>query len=94
MCVLLGFNIQDNLLQYEEGEISANTAKIQNWLIKILNPGKSQNAKCVGEVEKCSDDIDKTTMCYLVMQVCAKKAKQQYTIYSLYLLLLGLQRYM
>ena len=63
------FNIQeDSLLQYEGGEVSANTAKIQNWLIEILNPGELQ--KCV-EVEKCSDDIhlviDKTMMCYLVM---------------------------
>ena len=36
------FDIQeDSLLQYKEGEVPANTAKIQNWLIEILKPGKS-----------------------------------------------------
>ena len=40
------FNIQeDSLLQYEEGEVSANTVKIQNWLIEILNPGELQKSK-------------------------------------------------
>ena len=54
-----------------------------------------KNAKCVGEVEKCSDDShfvrDKTAMCYLGIQVCAKKVKDEwariynsvYTCYSL-----------
>ena len=36
---------EDSLLQYEEGKVSANTAKIQNWLIEILNPGESQKCK-------------------------------------------------
>ena len=40
------FNIQeDSLLKYEKGEVSATTAKIQNWLIEILNPGESQKYK-------------------------------------------------
>ena len=41
-----------------------------------------KNPNCLGEVQKCSDDIllvrDKTAMCYLVMQVCAKKAKDEW----------------
>ena len=40
------FNIQeDSLLQYENSKVAATTAKIQNWLIEILNPGESQKYK-------------------------------------------------
>ena len=62
-------------------EVTANTAKIQNWRIEILNPGKSQKCK-MSEAQKCPNDIllvrDKTVMCYWLCKFMLKKAKDEW----------------